>query len=261
MDDLSARHRAAQLQFGKAAEAYVRSEAHAQGEELQLLLELAGDLREKRVLDVATGGGHTALAFARAGAKVVATDLTPEMLRAAASLAAQEEAHGIHFQAAAAEALPFDDASFEIVTCRIAAHHFAAPRRFLSEAARVLAPGGSLLLVDNVAPEAPALAQAMNRIEKWRDPSHVAAYGVSDWVGWCAEAGLEPMFLTRFWRRKAFEPWCQRAQLPAEGALELAAYVLGLPEETRRYLRLEQEGERLLALAHEVMVLAACKRA
>ena len=79
-------------QFGKSAEGYVHSEGHAKGAELALMVELAGDVSGARVLDIATGGGHTALAFARAGADVVATDLTPEMLRAAEASSKEEAA-------------------------------------------------------------------------------------------------------------------------------------------------------------------------
>ena len=70
-------------QFGKTAQNYVTSSIHAKGGDLKAMLELAGDVSGKKVLDVATGGGHTALTFARAGAEVTATDLTPEMLAAA----------------------------------------------------------------------------------------------------------------------------------------------------------------------------------
>ena len=167
-------HERAKAQFARTAQGYVTSASHAHGEELALLLELAAPVAGRRVLDVATGGGHVALAFARAGALVTALDLTPAMLEAARAFLASRGV-AAHFVEGAAEALPFEDASFEVVACRIAAHHFRDPARFVREAARVLVPGGSFLLADNVAPLNAELAAAMNAVERRRDPSHVRA--------------------------------------------------------------------------------------
>ena len=95
-----------------------------------------------------------ALAFAPHVAQVVATDITPEMLAEAAKLAAQQGLANVETATADAEALPFADASFDLVSCRIAPHHFANVPRFVAEAARVLKPGGTFALVDNIAPDA-----------------------------------------------------------------------------------------------------------
>ena len=246
-------------QFGKTAQAYVTSTIHAKGEDLEALLELAGDVQNTRVLDVATGGGHTALAFARAGATVTATDLTPEMLQAAHEHLQAQSITDVTFQEANAEALPFDPQTFETVTCRIAAHHFAHPQKFVREAARVLVPNGLFLLVDNVAPEDAGLAEAMNHIEKTRDPSHVQAYSVKTWVMWLSEAGLEPYHLSRFRRTKNFSDWTSYAQTPDEGVEKLEAYVVALPEPFKRYFEVIERRGRLEALSHEVVLLAAKK--
>lgn len=69
--------------FGPRAEAYVTSADHDAPDELALLVAAADPQPGWLAVDVATGGGHTALAFAPAVARVVATDLTPEMLAAA----------------------------------------------------------------------------------------------------------------------------------------------------------------------------------
>ncbi len=279
-DRLTETQRRARERFGAAAEAYVASTSHARGADLSRLVEAArarlGDLRGRRALDIATGGGHTARALTEAGAAVTASDLTPAMLAAAeAHLREALPAAELRFVAAAAEALPFEDAAFDIVTCRIAAHHFGEPRTFLAEARRVLAPGGVFLLVDNIAPEDQRLGEAMNQVERLRDPTHVEAYPVSTWVRWVAEAGLEPVLLERFWRFKELGSWLRRAEAPPETEAALRSLLESAAEDVRRYLvappeeapgadprsvqapgRAAGEGGEL-RLRHEVVLLAA----
>ena len=143
----------AQQQFAGSAERFVESKLHREGDDLSRLVALAELRGDERVLDIATGGGHTALAFSRRAREVTASDLTPRMLEVAAAFLREQGAHNVRTARADAEALPFADGSFEVVTARIAPHHFPRPERFVREAARVLVPGGRFLLDDNMAPE------------------------------------------------------------------------------------------------------------
>ena len=79
MSDAHARR--VQAQFGPSAAAYVTSASHAGGDDLACLLAWGRACRPGRVLDIATGGGHTALAFAGVAARVVAFDLTEPISR------------------------------------------------------------------------------------------------------------------------------------------------------------------------------------
>src|SRR5207302_4785200 len=110
-----------QAQFGPSAQDYVTSAGHAAGEDLERLVAWGRRRAAPRVLDVATGGGHTALAFAGFTPVVVAADLTLPMLAAARRFIAGQGVAGVHFVAADVDALPFGDESFGVVTCRIAA--------------------------------------------------------------------------------------------------------------------------------------------
>lgn len=250
-------HSKVKAQFSKTARAYVSSTIHAKGDELKLLLELAGNVTSKKVLDIATGGGHTALAFAKAGAEVTATDLTPAMLETAKTFIAEQGVDSVVFQEASAEALPFENQSFDIVTCRIAAHHFAEPKKFVGEVARILKPEGLFLLVDNVSPTDSVLAETMNYIEKTRDPSHVWAYSVPTWLNWLTEAGLELHHLTRFKRSKNYPYWTNYAQTPETVVKELEHTILSLPRSQQKYFEITVKEGRLETLSHEVMVLVA----
>ena len=257
-------HRRVQAQFGRTASAYVESPGHAKGADLTAMVTLAdgllGTLRGRKALDVATGGGHTALAFARAEAIVTATDLTPEMLAAAQTFVHANGGEAVQFTAAAAESLPFAAETFDLVTCRIAAHHFADPERFVREAARVLRLGGLLLLVDNVSPENPELARVMNDIERRRDPSHVWAYSVRQWAVWLADAGLDAQHLSRWWVHKPYWEWLRRAQTPRDVGEALARDILALSPAQKAYFQVVPGEGGLESLAHEAALLVAVKR-
>lgn len=180
-----------QKKFGEAAADYAASAVHASGPSLCRLTELIAPLPTWRHLDIATGAGHTALAFAPQVAKVTASDITAEMLQQVRKLANERGLRNVVTAHAPAQDLPFPDTSYHLVTCRLAAHHFAHPHDFVTEAARVLIPGGTLALVDNIAPDDPYLAAQYNAFEKLRDPSHARCLTRQEWTDLIAASGLD----------------------------------------------------------------------
>lgn len=211
----------AQQKFGVAAADYATSSVHAKGESLARLVELVAPEKRWRVLDVATGAGHTALAFAPHVAKVTASDITDAMLAEARKLAASRKLANVRTIRAKAEDLPFPDMSFDLVTCRLAAHHFADIAAFAAEAFRVLMPNGTLALVDNLSPdreirpelspqEMQAWAAAYNRFEKLRDPSHVRCLGLGEWRGLLSKAGFDGVSREPMDQDIELTPWVTR---------------------------------------------------
>lgn len=180
----------ARERFSRFAAAYVTSANHAGGPDLEHLLVMAQPEPHWRVLDVATGGGHTALTFEPFVAGVVASDLAPAMLEQAEAHLRAQGVNNVTFREAAADDLPFDDEEFELVTCRIAAHHFPDALRFMQESARVLRPGGLLLLQDQMLPVHRPSAAWVDDLERRRDPSHNRAYSETGWRRLFARAGL-----------------------------------------------------------------------
>ena len=138
-------HNEVQTQFGNSPEYYAASPVHAEGDTLAVIVEFAQPRGTERALDIATGTGFAAFAIAPKVARVTATDLTYQMVIKARELAGGRGLSNVEFQVAAAESLPFDAESFDIVTCRIAPHHFQNVPAFLSESYRVLRPSGLVL--------------------------------------------------------------------------------------------------------------------
>ena len=151
--------------FGPAAADYAASDVHAKGESLARIVELVAPQKTWAALDVATGAGHTAAVFAPHVASVIASDITDEMLGEAAKLATSRGLANMSTATAAADALPFPDESFDLVCCRLAAHHFPRIEDFVREVLRVLKKGGRFALVDNVAPDRSSGCRAPARMK------------------------------------------------------------------------------------------------
>jgi ubiquinone/menaquinone biosynthesis C-methylase UbiE len=237
-----------QQQFGANAAAYLTSTVHAKGASLARLVELVQPQGTWVALDVATGAGHTAAVFAPHVAKVVASDLTPEMLEQVKKLAAEKSLGNMETAIADAEALPFPDQSFDLVTCRIAPHHFPDIAKFLAEVRRVLKPGGTFALVDNVSPdsettpgftaaELSAAADGYNAFEKLRDPSHGRALPTAEWLQLMAKAGLKLVHTEHAPKGMDFQSWVKTMNVPADVVPRLAAMLDGASTALAAFLK------------------------
>ncbi len=183
--------RSAKEQFDKQAAHYDTQWNTWSEETLGWLLANAAPQPTDFVLDIATGTGFTALAFAPFVETVIGMDVSPGMLEQARKQAGERRIANAVFQEGAAESLPFAEGAFDIVTCRIAPHHFLNVETFLAEAARVLKPGGRLALVDTTVPDdAPEAAAWQNAVEAVRDPSHVRNHTPNEWRAMAEATGL-----------------------------------------------------------------------
>jgi ubiquinone/menaquinone biosynthesis C-methylase UbiE len=234
----------------------VNSRSHARGNSLARLVELTQPLPTWRVLDVATGAGHTALAMAPHVAQVVASDLTPEMLDVARGLAKQRGVSNISFADAEAEDLPFKDQSFDLVTCRIAPHHFADVPRFVSEVARVLRRDGVFGLVDNISPDDAGAADTYNAFEKLRDPSHGRCLAVQEWLALLEQAGLAIRHCELLDKEMEFDPWTEQQKVAAPIKQKLRAMLLESSGELKSFLRPREHGDTLEFTLTEAVIVA-----
>jgi ubiquinone/menaquinone biosynthesis C-methylase UbiE len=195
--------------FGAHAREYVASKPHAKGASLERMVSLAQPQPAWRALDIATGGGHAAYAFAPHVARVWATDITDEMLAIVREEADKRGLTNVRAGYAKAEALPFEDESFDLVICRIAPHHFDSIPAFLAEAFRVLVKDGTLALVDNVVPDG-TVGDFVNAFERLRDPSHLRAWTMAEWRSALAVAGFAIAHEEELSKAMEFSSWAQR---------------------------------------------------
>jgi ubiquinone/menaquinone biosynthesis C-methylase UbiE len=255
-----------QQQFGRSAAAYATSTVHAKGASLARLVELVRPQPNWRALDVATAAGHTALTFAPHVAWVLATDITAEMLPVAASLAAEKGVTNMGFAQADAEGLPFVDSCFDLVTCRIAPHHFPNVAQFVREAARVLRPGGTLAVVDNVVPGGEGkrgkakrryeeAGRYVNAFEKLRDPSHFRCLTVGEWQAEMRAAGLVVTHQETAWKGMDFDDWVARMQVAAGDVMRLRVMLKQAPEAVLEFLTPQYTGDRIaFRLAEAILI-------
>jgi SAM-dependent methyltransferase len=196
----------------------------------------------EKVLDLGCGTGHTALAFAARGAAVEALDLTAEMLAQGRRMAEERGLANVRFREGDVARLPFADAAFDVVTSRLSAHHYAHPDAAVREVARVLRPGGRLLLVDSVAPADPAQDTFLNAIEVLRDPSHARDHTVDQWCALIEAAGLAAEILGTWSYRIAFDAWVERVATPALEVAQLRALLARAPDEVRAAFDIAADG-------------------
>ncbi len=236
------------------------SESHARGADLDRLLTLAAPEPQWIALDIATGGGHTAIALAPYVARMVALDLTPEMLGAAEEHAGERGVPGIEFVLGDAESLPFEDGTFDLVTCRIAAHHFPHVGAFLAEVARVLVPGGRFVLQDQCVPNTATSGAYLNVFERLRDPSHVCAYSEEAWATLIERAGLHIDAVECFEKRHTLEQWAAMQAASDEVVVRLHERIDEASEAVRAWMRPEGAGaERTFTIHHVVIAARAPK--
>jgi len=175
------------MSWDDRAQLYRDSAAHREGEDLDLVVEWAEGA--ENALDVATGGGHVARRLREAGINVVSIDPAPGMQPDVVSRA---------------EELPFADGSFDVVACRVAAHHFEDVRLAVREMAR--ASRDRVVVVDNL-----FLDDRAEEADRVRDPSHVRNYSEDEWRGFFEDAGLRVEDVRRLDKPIELDPWLERA--------------------------------------------------
>lgn len=243
--------------FGDRADLYTTSAAHTDEQVLGRLVQIAKPQSDWRVLDIGTGTGHTALALAPHVREVIGLDLTEEMLVEARKLASERDVANVSFRIADVHRLPCElDGSFDLVTCRRAAHHFSDIDRALSEMVRMLRPGGMLLIDDRSVPEDDWVDETMHRLDVLHDESHVRQYRASYWIELLENADLTVEIVEPYTKRRPVS--ALTARVSSENVAEIHAIFDALSQEQEEKLGVENiDGE--IQSTHWYLMTAARK--
>jgi ubiquinone/menaquinone biosynthesis C-methylase UbiE len=245
----------AQAQFGPRAIEYVHSDVQARSESLDAML---GWLQRDPIplaLDIATGGGHTALALSPLAKKVVASDITVPMLSATRDWISKNGASNDLFCQHDAGLIPFPDLTFDVVTCRLAPHHFQDLNAFMRECARVLRIGGQLAIIDNVTPSEPMAARFINAYERLRDHSHHFELSPPEWETCFSTSGLTVEHQQQFRKSMDFGAYCDRMGVPARSRTRLRVMLLHAPAEARAMLNPREVDGRMTFDLGELLIV------
>jgi ubiquinone/menaquinone biosynthesis C-methylase UbiE len=245
--ELNEVQRAAQEQFSRQSERYGHGHILENVEDVTAALATLTLPTRAQVLDVATGAGHTGLFLASLGHDVTLADIAQPMLDKAAKTAAQP---GLDVKTVQhpAEQFPYADQSFDLVTCRVAAHHFSFPEKFIAETARVLKPGGSFLLIDGtVADDQPEAEAWMHAVEKLRDPSHNRFLTPRTWTALCQLRGLKVRSAEIFRFKQPDLNWYfETAATPDENRIKVLELVARISSIARALFRPAEEDGKII---------------
>jgi SAM-dependent methyltransferase len=243
-------------QFTRQATPFANAVAMRDEAALRLLAEFARAGADDTVLDVACGPGLVVGAFAKVVRHASGIDLTPAMIDKAREHAAALGLRNVDWHVGDVTALPFPDRSFSLVVSRFAFHHFVDPLAVLREMVRVCARGGRVVVADVVASDDPKRADAFNRMERLRDPSHTRALTLAEWRRLFVDAGLPSPRETCYDVRGEFEGLLATS-FPAQGDVAVIRRMFadsladdGLGMKTRR------KDDKIL-LSYPIAILAA----
>ncbi len=244
MENLNPIQDAARRQFEERADRYGRSHILSQTDDIQSACAWLGPIKDSRVLDVATGGGHAGIFFARRGAVVTLSDLSQGMLDRAKALAESEQL-SVETAVHSAESMPWEADSFDLVTCRVAGHHFSDPAGFMKEVVRVLKPGGRFLLIDgSVQDGAPTAEQWLHEVEKLRDPSHHRFLTPGAWKELSVAVGLTPLHSElQAFHQPNLEWYFETAGTSPENREAVMKLVLNPPDEAVQLFKVNCDAE------------------
>ncbi|MFL0418618.1 class I SAM-dependent methyltransferase [Sphingomonas sp. 179-I 2A4 NHS] len=236
-------------QFGPQAQAYVTSAAHASGPDLDRIEEIAREHVGGRALDLGCGGGHVAYRIAPLIGEVVACDLSTDMLDAVSTEAQRRGIGNIATRPAAAERLPFAEASFDYTVCRMSAHHWRNLEAGLREARRVTRRGATAMFVDPFALADPLLDTHLQAIELLRDPSHVRNYNIAQWCAALGRSGFAIVSVKTHRLRMDFANWIARMSTAPAHVGAIRSLQAGASVEVKSALSIEEDGSFLLDIA------------
>jgi SAM-dependent methyltransferase len=239
-------------EFTHQTDSFARSAVMTMAETLDAVVEVVPADPEARWLETACGPAAVGRAVAARVGSVHGVDLTPAMVEKAGAEAAAHGVENIEFSLGDATALEFEDASFDGALNRFSLHHIPVPQRVLEEMARVVRPGGLIVVSDLMGEDDREAAAWREQIERLRDPSHWACLTPSSLRAVAAGAGLvlDREELVPF--QLDFDDWLRRGSGGDATAPLIERLVAEVPAAAQRFRVVEEAERRQLALVNSV---------
>ncbi len=249
----------AQRMFGSQAAMYATSQVHIHDNRLTTLQRMIADFPAAEwAIDLGTGAGFTAFAAAEYASRVIASDVTLEMLLETRRIAGERRLPNVGLCQNPAEALPFASDSIDLVTCRAAGHHFTDLGAAFDEIHRILKPGAALVMADSVSPEDDALALWYNDVELRRDFSHVENRKVSVLVQMLEDRNLKVVEQHDERTYMTFNDWVKRTATPEAEVAGLRRDFANATPHAKETFLIEERGDDF-AFAWPSLVFKAVK--
>jgi len=243
--------------YHRVANAYPKEPVIPGEKDLQALIKLAAPGRDARVLDVATGAGAVACAFAPRVGQVVGIDISPAMLERAEQLRLSKSCENVQFRWANAVTLPFSSQDFDLLTCRDLLSYVTDPHAVLAEFHRVLKPGGALLLDEIVGSDDPVKRATQEAIEIRRNPSFLNTFSSQEIEGFVRAAGFRVARLERYELPRRLDEWLAYAAADAAiGAAVRTMVEAGLETDAAGLSAREGRDGAITLVHHRVRLLA-----
>ncbi|WP_342586556.1 class I SAM-dependent methyltransferase [Methylocystis bryophila] len=207
-----------------------------------MMEERVGHRPEAIALDMGCGGGHVTFRLAPRTKKVVAYDLSPDMLATVKEEALRRGFQNVVTKQGAAEGLPCPSEAFDVVATRFSTHHWRDLPAGLAQMHRVLKSGGMAIFMDTVSPADPLFDTWLQSLELLRDPSHVRNPSLEGWRGMLARAGFIVDEVAQFRIRLEFASWISRMNPPAAHVAAIRSLQQRAAEELIEHFSIEADG-------------------
>jgi ubiquinone/menaquinone biosynthesis C-methylase UbiE len=236
------------------------SRHHGADSDIDRLIELAQVSEKDRVLDLVTGLGFVAMAFAPTAGAVDAVDPDEEVLAEAKKTAETSGLKNINFLAGDPTSIPAKDDTYNVVAARGALHHTSEAAKSLKEIHRVLKPDGRLLLIDSLRPLQPDLANFIENLEKRRDRSHLRSYDLEEWESLLDHEGFDINLMEIFPREYNFDVWTRLSDNNQDVVRMLAMMLHGASPRAKRHFRILEEAKTPVSFVTWMILIRACPR-
>jgi ubiquinone/menaquinone biosynthesis C-methylase UbiE len=212
---------------------------------IAFLVSTAGAGRDDRVLDVACGTGALTQAFAERCGNSVGLDIMAPALAQARAQARERGLTNVEFVLGEPERMPFRDGQFTGAACRFAFHHIVNPAHVFAEMARVVGPGGWMIIADMTASEDRGKASLHNEIERLADPTHARTLSASEFEAFFTAHGFRTVMKIERDARITLNEWLGFNHTPPDDAARIRELMEGALDGDRTGLRAIRDGETI----------------